>query len=577
MAYKIKKYKKSKQTPISIPITSPFEAVVVLILGAGICLFNYIKEHPIVGVILGGVIVTFVVLAVYYRKKKWEEYLKWFYSRSRRLEELNANDLIDLNFTKAIEEALKTGKAVPIGEETASFGEFRSAYQGVWNCLGRKQGSETLVSQGQAMNGRNGVTPKCEPIVFKYVGEHNGGYAFYVFPEATLAYVEGPEKTVFLAAFKPQALNILSEETSYEYKQVVQEKTQYEIRYYDKFNPIPDATIISSHWEVENKNGSRSFKGGLLPEHNPLHFNLQHGAINFHFGDYEMRTVFSNYSAVEELADYAEDYSKGRIYRKPANFSRNISSSVTKQRPGESDLDVINRVLDSLDEPEERIEEKPKVSANKTNDIFGRTDVSLERRKVVQAQANGSIVEEKPKAVVSEEPIKKEPDVKIDIPQQSKPEIIEEKNSLTEESARSRNREAAKAVVDALNKKYNGIYDFKVYQVRKAREGWGVQDSGVYTYTTDNQGNQYTIEFDLHTNLDIPKTDLKFSVWGKTKELVAERYKVTVTKGKMHVDGEGYSCTINRQYEGISQASMIAQFEKDVFTLMKLIDLDSKS
>ena len=95
MAYKIKKYKKSEQTPISIPITSPFEAVVVLILGAGICLFNYIKEHPIVGVILGGVIVTFVVLAVYYRKKKWAEYLKWFYSRSRRLEELNANDLIE--------------------------------------------------------------------------------------------------------------------------------------------------------------------------------------------------------------------------------------------------------------------------------------------------------------------------------------------------------------------------------------------------------------------------------------------------------------------------------------------------
>ena len=68
---------------------------------------------------------------------------------------------------------------------------------------------------------------------------------------------------------------------------------------------------------------------------------------------------------------------------------------------------------------------------------------------------------------------------------------------------------------NALNKRYKGKYEFKVYQVRKPRTGWETYDAGVYSYVNDSDGNQYTIEFDLHTNLSIPRTDLKLSVWGE--------------------------------------------------------------
>ncbi len=42
----------------------------------------------------------------------------------------------------------------------------------------------------------------------------------------------------------------------------------------------------------------------------------------------------------------------------------------------------------------------------------------------------------------------------------------------------------------------------------------------------------------------------------------------------MVVNGEGYSVTIKREYETMSEADMSAAFTKDCMTLMKLVAYD---
>ena len=45
--------------------------------------------------------------------------------------------------------------------------------------------------------------------------------------------------------------------------------------------------------------GRRSFRGGLLPQHNPLHFTLKYGKLIVGFGYYSIGASFSNFLAVE--------------------------------------------------------------------------------------------------------------------------------------------------------------------------------------------------------------------------------------------------------------------------------------
>lgn len=61
---------------------------------------------------------------------------------------------------------------------------------------------------------------------------------------------------------------------------------------------------------------------------------------------------------------------------------------------------------------------------------------------------------------------------------------------------------------------------------------------------------------------------------GKTKELVAQRYKITVSKGKMVVNGEEYYVMIKREYESMNETDMTTAFTKDCMTLMKLVAYD---
>ena len=577
-----KQYKHRSQAPLlqGVPINSPWELLGYMIICAPFLLWYYIKTHPVQGFFIIAGIITFVVWYISYRKKKRAAYLKWFFDRKRRLEEINANEFIDTEITKAIENALKTGKNVAIGNETRSFQDIRDSYNEIWKSEEIFNGSDGLSqSPGLALTGKKGFVAKCDPVIFNYASERDGGYTFYLFPEVVLVYVEGPERSVFIAAYRPEAFELIFADAHCDKSVIVHEKTQNGIRYYDKFKPVKDAQIIKSQWKVVNKDGSRSFKGGLLPEHNPLTFRLLYANLSVKLGNYTASTAsFSNNRACKEFSDEMSSYARGGSRRRSLGMRRTslaiedddemiVGRTPTRTNPGSNTLSGQTSTRTGSDIGLASRRSAPIIDDDEVeNDsVFNRTSAKISREEPVV-----------PRKIDNPTPGIKE-EKKVVPVQQAKPETPSTKtnNSLTEDQARSRNRDAAKVAADALNKKYSSKYDFKVYQVRKPRANWELQDAGVYTYVNDSAGNQYTIEFDLHTKLDIPQTDLSFSIWSKSKELVASRYKTSVSKG-MAVNGDGYTLVIKRDYEKMSSATMAATFEKDCLTLMKLIDIDDR-
>ncbi len=575
--------RQKKYAPLIQPKT-PLETVIVLILLLPCCLWGYVKENPVQGTLVIAAIAGIIVFIVQRNKKKRAEYLKWFYNRERRIKELAGDAYIDIDLTNKISEAARAGKTVVCGKDFIHY----NGMEYWWEMTNQShricvEGGDQISSQdkGEALSGKYGVSVNKgrDPIVFRCIGENQGGYVFYIFAETVLAFVEGPEKTVFLAAYSPKLIKLSYESVSKVISTVVQEKTQYDIRYYDKFNPIPDAAVIRSQWKVTNKDGSRSFKGGLLPQNNPLTFELLFTKIHFRIGNYYAAMSYScdkdnPVNFVDDYEHFTSVWDKGLTHVWDDTAGETRESYYASMSSSTNYDSVVDEEEDSaLDDSEE-------IAAS----AFSRTDAEINDQAPIEEKPY--VVEEEtavePQVAIASnpEPVN-ESSTEAKTPKSSTEPIIEEEKTEEElnidgetESVRVRNREIAKKAVDALNRTYPDKYDFKTYQVRKPRENWNLQDAGVYTYVDDKEGNQYTIEFDLITDLKIHKSAVRFSIWGKTKELVAEKYKITVSKGKMNVNGDGYTVLIKRDYESMSEADISANFTKDCLTLMRLVSYD---
>lgn len=285
-----------------------------ILLAIPYAIYEFFKENIWLAILIGAIIVAFVVGVIVAKKKKRAAYLRWFYDRDRRIAELNADAFMDIALTDAIVQAAANGSAIPVGREDAAFNSVKDAYELVLQSSDILQSDATLSAEdtGRALTATNGIVPQSDPLILRYVGENNGGYVFYVFPDTILVFVEGPERVVFIAAYNPVALSLSCGTLRYTLSpQVISERTQNPIRYYDRYCPVPDAQIISSRWEVTNKDGSRSFRGGLLPENNPLYFTLKYGILIVKLGDYSVETSFSQYDSTLLLAVAYNEFKDG--------------------------------------------------------------------------------------------------------------------------------------------------------------------------------------------------------------------------------------------------------------------------
>ena len=133
-------------------------------------------------------------------------------------------------------------------------------------------------------------------------------YYIVIFSNTILLFMDPCNKPVkFLCALKQTAFNVSFKTETIEKTVAVHETSREPIEYYEKYNPVPDSKILNCNWEVTNRDGSRSFRGGLKPENNPLHFYLEYGVVTLTICSTSLEYGFSN----SDLAKiFAEEYSK---------------------------------------------------------------------------------------------------------------------------------------------------------------------------------------------------------------------------------------------------------------------------
>ena len=135
-----------------------------------------------------------------------------------------------------------------------------------------------------------------------------GRFILDIFPRLVLVFLEKGNKADFLLALNTTCLSVSEHTVVRDIPVVVEEKTQNDIRYYDIYSPAPDSVLVESYWERTNRDGKRSFAGGLKPENNPLHFVLQFRTIKLEIGMLYFEATFSASKITKDFVNLASTF-----------------------------------------------------------------------------------------------------------------------------------------------------------------------------------------------------------------------------------------------------------------------------
>lgn len=229
-------------------------------------------------------------------------------NRKKKMNDLGANEYIENEITEAILSAIKDGEYVSIGEDSEVFREITEKYDLMFSSLGKFD------------SGNIGFSDNKEPLKFidKYVLNspskfviYFSDYILYIFPEVILAFAKHYGKIGFLAAYKLEALKISFSKTIKPEKVIVYEKNKYDLQYYENYNTISDAKIISSYWLHTNKDGSRNLR--FSPRNNPIIFELEYGKITVNIGAYSVKKIFSRCEDARGFAKLFNSYKSSKV------------------------------------------------------------------------------------------------------------------------------------------------------------------------------------------------------------------------------------------------------------------------
>lgn len=231
---------------------------------------------------------------------------EYLFSRTNGLRTIHAEKNLDEELTEEILKAISSNDKIKIDSDYEDFRKAHIVYNQLLNSevigypdkLFATNDDELEASVSQA----KGVCAKVSPIVMKYYDKNRIAFSFHIYPQRILVYLENSFESIFVAAYYTDVLKLKSAEFIFNAEPVViDERSKEPMEYYDKFCPVSDAEIIESHWKVTNKDGSRSFRGGLSPENNPLYFSLRFGALSIDVGNFHGETTFSRYMSVVEF------------------------------------------------------------------------------------------------------------------------------------------------------------------------------------------------------------------------------------------------------------------------------------
>lgn len=232
--------------------------------------------------------------------------MEYLMSRTNGLRTIHAEKHIDLELTEKILTAISNREKTELDSDCDELRKVHIAYNqlldseviGYPDKLFATNADELEASIAHA----KGVCAKLSPIVMKYYDKNRIAFSFHIYPHRVLVYLENSFASTFVAAYYNDILKLRCTEYLFNAEPVVvNEKSKEPMEYYNKFCPVSNTEIVGSHWKVTNKDGSRSFRGGLSPENNPLYFTLRFGTLAIDVGSFHGKTTFSRYRSVVEF------------------------------------------------------------------------------------------------------------------------------------------------------------------------------------------------------------------------------------------------------------------------------------
>ncbi len=241
--------------------------------------------------------------------------IEYLMSRTNGLRTINAEKYVDSEFTEEILTAISKNEKIELNSDYSNLKKAHIAYNKLLNSEVISYQNKLFATNDNELDASvvqaKGVSSKLSPIVMKYYYNSRIAFSFHIYPHRVLVYIENLSTSTFVAAYYTDVLKLGYTEYLFHTEPVViNEKSKESVEYYNKFCPISDSEIVESHWKVTNKDGSRSFRGRLSPENNPLFFTLKFGTLSINAGDFHGETTFSRYDSVAEFVDLINNMTK---------------------------------------------------------------------------------------------------------------------------------------------------------------------------------------------------------------------------------------------------------------------------
>lgn len=215
---------------------------------------------------------------------------------------------VNAEATAEIKERIKSSKTVAdLVGFGSSFNEIVSAFDAVLSSR-VKESSEISVYKGDFNSGIIDRDRLAHITLCVNAHDKTGSFILDVFPRLVLIFLENRGKAKFLIALNTTCLHISEHSVVKDVPVVVEEKTQNDIRYYDIYSPVPDSVLVESYWERTNRDGKRSFAGGLKPENNPLHFVMQFRTVKLSIGMLYFEATLSASAAAKDFVSLASAF-----------------------------------------------------------------------------------------------------------------------------------------------------------------------------------------------------------------------------------------------------------------------------
>lgn len=154
--------------------------------------------------------------------------------------------------------------------------------------------------------------------------ERDCEYVIFIFSNTVLVFVNFIDTDYeFLCALFPNAIEMYYSKQIIDNTVTIREISSEPIEHYKQFNPCPDSNLKSFYWEITNKDGGRSFRGGLKPENNPLHFKSEYGVVSIKIGEISNSLKFSNAELAYNCVNIYNEYIENKLFLNYKNQDEN--------------------------------------------------------------------------------------------------------------------------------------------------------------------------------------------------------------------------------------------------------------